>query len=358
MATNQVLNVNDEIIDGDEEFYITDNANGTHNIALANSIINQGTEFNRALFNKVDNVLSFLTPAYTRSISGSTQTSSYASVSVPNSSSSLTWSAGERKSFSDYTLVISKQPYTIGSTYVNAGTYTPTITYKIKGNTYKSATGYDRRFCVGSPENTTYREIACFSGGNLGSSTDFLNNESTIGTSSGNYNNQFICESGDTFYIYIDLKQKSYFSLRYYFSLLSGIFKLYWSDDNSSWNLHSTLVNGTDTTISIAQAGAHRYWKIESDEITNGGTLNIFAFLLQTISVERISEVNTYHNDFTLDNNGNTFTTNQIILVQPNASTSSVNGNTLNGKNINTLLQSGTKYRLLYNGTQFVATTQ
>lgn len=59
MATNQVLNVVDEILDDDPKFSITDNGDGTKNIELATPVVQQATDLNRNLFNKIDNILSY-----------------------------------------------------------------------------------------------------------------------------------------------------------------------------------------------------------------------------------------------------------------------------------------------------------
>lgn len=63
MSINQVLNVKDEITDGIEKFYITDNEDGTKNISVAN-VVESGTQINKILFDKIDNIMSYLTPQY------------------------------------------------------------------------------------------------------------------------------------------------------------------------------------------------------------------------------------------------------------------------------------------------------
>lgn len=48
------INAQDEIIEGSPKYNITDNADGTKNIELANEILQAGTSINKALFDKIN----------------------------------------------------------------------------------------------------------------------------------------------------------------------------------------------------------------------------------------------------------------------------------------------------------------
>ena len=48
------LNVQDEIIEGTPKYNITDNSDGTKNIELANTVIQEGSALNKVVFDKVD----------------------------------------------------------------------------------------------------------------------------------------------------------------------------------------------------------------------------------------------------------------------------------------------------------------
>lgn len=63
MALNQILHAVDEIIDGTPKYNITDNGDGTKGIELANEVAQQGTALNKACLDKIDNVLSYITPS-------------------------------------------------------------------------------------------------------------------------------------------------------------------------------------------------------------------------------------------------------------------------------------------------------
>lgn len=53
------LQIEDEIIDGDPQYLVTDNVNGTKSITLANEIIQQGTALNKVELYKLNSVLGY-----------------------------------------------------------------------------------------------------------------------------------------------------------------------------------------------------------------------------------------------------------------------------------------------------------
>lgn len=57
-----VLNVVDEILDGEPKFNITNNPDGTKNIDLATEVVQEATDLNKNLFDKIENVLSYQIP--------------------------------------------------------------------------------------------------------------------------------------------------------------------------------------------------------------------------------------------------------------------------------------------------------
>ena len=48
------INAQDEILEGSPKYNITDNADGTKNIELANTVIQEGSALNKVIFDKVD----------------------------------------------------------------------------------------------------------------------------------------------------------------------------------------------------------------------------------------------------------------------------------------------------------------
>lgn len=53
------LQFKDEIIDGNAKYYITDNADNTKNITLANAIVNEGTSLNRVTLQKINRIMGY-----------------------------------------------------------------------------------------------------------------------------------------------------------------------------------------------------------------------------------------------------------------------------------------------------------
>lgn len=62
--------------------------------------------------------------------------------------------------------------------------------------------------------------------------------------------------------------------------------------------------------------------------------------------------ITSYYNDFTLDNNGNTFKNNQRLLIETPLNTDiiDIESNILNGIDIQTILRPNSKYELIYKG--------
>lgn len=53
------LQIEDEIIDGDPQYLVTDNVNGTKSITLANEVIHEGTSLNHATFKSLNAILGY-----------------------------------------------------------------------------------------------------------------------------------------------------------------------------------------------------------------------------------------------------------------------------------------------------------
>lgn len=111
MATNQILHAVDEIINGTPKYNITNNADGTKGIELANEVVQEGMALNKACIDKIDNVLSYLTPSVEKVISGTSD------VAVTGTFMPTTWTQVTQwtKYSSDYTL----QDGTTGKVYIS-----------------------------------------------------------------------------------------------------------------------------------------------------------------------------------------------------------------------------------------------
>lgn len=125
------------------------------------------------------------------------------------------------------------------------------------------------------------------------------------------------------------------------------------SNDKSNW---TTLYNGTSkpttlTEFTLTTTGEYKYYRL----LTNNGGASIQTYVYNF----SISEYEIF--DYSLDYAINTFPTSwtvgQRVTVEipNNVSAIGLTSNTLNGVHINTILLSGRKYELRYNGSTFDA---
>ena len=125
------------------------------------------------------------------------------------------------------------------------------------------------------------------------------------------------------------------------------------SNDGSSWSvLHTiTSVSTSATTYTLSDPGEYMYYRLyfinnDSNRVTVG-SLSYAEY-----------DINTYESAFTVSEGlPSSWTTEQRVMIATPAYINSfaVISNSLNGININTILQSAKRYELRYNGTAFDA---
>lgn len=289
MATNQVLNAVDEIIDGTPQYYITDNQDGTKNITLANDVTEQGTEINRNLFNKVDNVLSYLTPSFEKeTVLGQVHIT------------------GKKLLAKECLTTLAQNQY-YPKIDVNMDSITSYVTPKLQ---IKTSSG---DLCI--------RNSA--SAGDIW----FYNSESVSYTSNSLTNVLQRTSKSTSYYIRAYASDTKYFYFDYDFgNITSGTIKyncvssnsftrdngIYGSNDGSSWTrLDDFVDNGSDNTYNFSN---YRYIRIKIKELERSQTNYFTIYYLYFSNISGDFDNLTYRNKFTLDNN-TTFSNNQRILL-------------------------------------------
>lgn len=123
------------------------------------------------------------------------------------------------------------------------------------------------------------------------------------------------------------------------------------SNNNTSWNTLLTITGAQSsvTEYALTTTGEYKYYRMHLS-YTGANTPEVYAFgITQYVN-------NQYNNNYSIDNGVPLeWSGGQRITVQVPASASSfgVVRNTLNGVNVNTILQGGRRYDLRYNGTSF-----
>lgn len=124
------------------------------------------------------------------------------------------------------------------------------------------------------------------------------------------------------------------------------------SNNGTTW---TTLFSTTEkpdtlTEYTLSQTGEYTQYRVQFTATETG--INVYTFEISEY------EVSTYRNEYTITSGVPVSWDNgQIILIRTpeNANSFSVTENTLNGKQINTILQGNRRYELRYNGTGFEA---
>lgn len=129
--------------------------------------------------------------------------------------------------------------------------------------------------------------------------------------------------------------------------------KIEGSNNNSTW-LTLLTINETQTAAkeyTLNSPGEYKYYRVHLT-YTAANTPEIYTFAIIQYAV------NQYNSSYTIASGvPSKWTTGQRVTVQVSsaANTLSVISNTLNGVKVNTILQSGRRYELRYNGTTFDA---
>lgn len=244
MAINQILDYNDEILDGTPRYNITNNPDGTKGIELANDIVQEGTLINRNTFNKISNVLSYLTPSVEK-VAG-----------TPTPTTSQLFGVGADGS--------TNTEYTNNCTPFSDGDV-PTITYYISkiGNGSAGISTWTKSQLDTVFYRTTYGQYRYWNG-------------------------------GSAHYVIFDMKKQRKATLNYYCTSSSGNVHLYGSNDNVSYTDLATLTKNSLQTYDITTG--YRYYKL-----TATNSFNFYVSYFTNVE-DTITE---YQNQFTLDNNEN-----------------------------------------------------
>ncbi len=283
MATNQVIHGSNRVVENPNRYKlnaVSGQANTYDLEKVPGVITDTGTPYSKAVLDKIDNVLSYLTPSVEK---------------VP--------------------ALVKGMP-----------------SYDLWTNNNLESTYSNMKVIVDSVYNSTKYASGIF----------YPNNDSPMWYSSTNGTNHSIL---------IDLgKPVQISSIKHRIAgqssiAVNGICKI--SLDNTDYSVLYTFTQESTITTHNFSTTNVRYIKYELTG-TNGKYLYACGFDIP--DNEYISTVG-FSNSVTLDNNGNTFTNNQRVLVEtPNTlNLIGVLSNTLNGIDISTILQPSTKYELIYN---------
>lgn len=328
MSVNQVLHAVDEIINGTPKYTITPNGDGTNGIELANEVVQEGMALNKLCLDKIDNVLSYLTPSVEKKLV--TITNSY--TSDEDYKGTITTSFSQGQALSSFNGAFQS----IGNEF----TVTPTFELKSDVNLY----------LANNSSETSRLNIFAYSGGNKYTTADF-NNVFSKSTSSSSPTIQMYL-NGNKLYGTFDFGCLVKTTFKFGFG--SGIYetttcKIYVSNDGTNWELlqTETATSQQDKDMSI-YINSKRYIKFEmSDDGASGRASTIYYCYFD--GIDELSK-DIFQNQFTLDNNPQSgFVNNQRVLVEtPIVDMTNVTSNILNGIDTPTILQPSTKYELIY----------
>lgn len=123
------------------------------------------------------------------------------------------------------------------------------------------------------------------------------------------------------------------------------------SNNGTSWTTLFTTTEKPDSLkeYTLTTTGEYTQYRLQFTASETG--VNVYSFEVSGY------EVTTYQNKYAIDGVPLNWDIGQIVLIQTpaNANSFSVTENTLNGIQINTILQGGRRYNLVYNGSSFDA---
>ena len=297
MATNQILHAVDEIINGTPKYNITPNGDGTNGIELANEVTQQGTPLNKAVLDKIDNVLSYLTPLVEKKTIVE---------EIPFTKSRLLCSTINQ------TFGYNSDVNFIDGKMEQYGQRVESIP------SYNLSTTARDGFKIYGEGNTYYSGLCAFTTTSLYTPNDVLNRLKST-TKVGDYQNCLKIFVSNNNKVYMDYDFKNQINYTYKCNIYIGetdrmTIKLYTSNDNTNWEYIQNVTSNTNTTVNITNA---RYFRVEMDCVNsryNSSSVYIYYSYFSNLNGSEI--ITSYHNDFTLDNNGNTFANNQRLLIE------------------------------------------
>lgn len=310
----------DEILDGDPKFNITDNADGTKNIELATEVIQEGTELSKAGMNRLNAVLGYNETSYTQSrIDG--------------------W------------IPLNLSP-SIGATneihHQNIDTGRITNDYMLTGRIFNDEYGFENN--IYAKTSSTNNDIMFYTkkSGSDADTYGFMNCY-TLSSGTAGFNSQYNRRVVGTYKFEKPIKA---INIRFEAptktassTSVNNFVKFYYQNEL----IYTFDVTNTSSKIH----NFSDYVLIDEVEIDvyNGtnATYSANCFFYGTVQVQATQ----YSNDLQL-NGFNNFVDNQVldIITPSDLPTTSIYGNTLNGIDIDTLLQPNKYYELLYNESQ------
>lgn len=320
MSINQVIHGSNRVVENPNRYKlnaVTGQSNVYDLEKLPGLITDNGTPYNKNILDKIDNILSYLTPEVEKEEIGET-TIEFSNI-IPKSISP-TWNS--RGSLNTHDINIG---------YDSFGDISPQLTiHSLTTNGFYADTSSHPNY------NTIYTSY----NGSQTTSTAFLN-WAKLDHYVSSYSNTFWLGSFEYNFSF-GLETKATFKM--YATSSSCTWQLQGSNDGVNYTtLNSWTYNISDGTY--VSPGFYKYYKLICNNNYNDYP-EIKYLLLSNIAIKK----KIYKNQFTLDNNGTEFQNNQRVLVEtPTMDLDGVTSNTINDISCDTLLQSNTKYELVYN---------
>ena len=317
-----MIDIKDEIIEGSPKYNITDNADGTKNIELANEIIQGGTPLNKSFFENFKSDISEyeLLSCEQEDISEPTK-------SDINGGLSSQWSGictgnlnGEIYPFSlnsNKTLILSYKEPDIGRINISA---------TINGTSKTTLSSIDEILKRASYSSSYYIFIR-----------------------------SMLKDGGEVRFVWDLLTSKNVTNLKYRVNGSYNIlYELLGSNDNTTWTSISSgsMTNNGDMSILCGET-PFRYWKIRmyTKVQQNIQTQNISIWYLYLSGVD--DTMLKFKNNFISSNDFSKFKC-KNVLVPSDVDMTNVTSNTLNGINIDKMLQPGMRYNIMLEDNKMV----
>ena len=284
MATNQVIHGSNRVIEHPNRYKQTlvTGTTDTYDLTpVTGEVISTGTPYSKNILDKVDNVLSYLTPSVEREeIIETAQTRFY--LQFPSTIGGTTINSKMKNDLTNDEIDYS---------FVATGS---AAKYGFRLSTSQS-TYWISFYGALSRSTTSYEEI-----------NNFFKNRSLYDENYGILFEPYSVTSTYAFEMKYNLTNKTNIKLDYAFASISSAGKLIIETSSDDIN-YSELASITSSGSNIINIPNNSYLKIKS---THG------RFLMQKLEILADVLIPTYINHFTLDNNGNTFTNNQRILIE------------------------------------------
>lgn len=325
-----VLNVQDEIINGTPKYNITSNGDGTSNIELANEIVSEGTNLNRALFNKIENVLSYQVPTATKNVISETEYT-YNNINISSIENGIAKSSIRNKLVYNY--------QTLGNIFA------PIIKWYAEGQNIR----------LDNAENAGYTCIAYRRSSSWNwTESDWIEFENRTSSNSNYYNS--INAATTKVYKEYDFIFPSKIKMSFLAQFSNHSCYIQGSNDGIVWTTLETMISDDYGRYIPTVFESQEYYRFYRLEFERSSTYTSAMYIMLYFS--RITELNVivgnYQYDFVLDNNTSTFINNQRVLINTSndLDNSGVISEKLNNKELDSILEANKYYELVYNSSQ------